>query len=82
MPETRTQPSVDLWAQLYAVANGHVPTPEELAARLAALRTLAPVMTEHVEVRFLIEVLATIAQRGGTDAWLAQAALTVIGPTR
>lgn len=72
----------DLWDRLYAVSNGHVPTPDELAARMSALRTLEPVMGQVVAVRFMVEVLTAIADRGNPDARLAADALTVLGVGR
>ena len=71
-----------LWDQLYAVEAGHTPTPEELNTRMQALRTLDPAGAESVAVRFLVEVLTTIVQRGGPDAGLARAALIVAGPAQ
>jgi hypothetical protein len=68
-----------LWDQLYAVVHGHEPTAEELAGRFTVLRAADPEAADAIAQQFTLEVLRVIAARGYPDAWIAAAALTVLG---
>jgi hypothetical protein len=68
-----------LWDQLYAVSAGHQLTAEELAGRFTVLRAADPEAADAIAQEFALEVLRTIASNGDRDAWMAAAALTVLG---